>query len=98
MERSWIGVITMQESADVNAGVSRVIQIMNDYDLMKEDWDSIMEVGQFDGIRDPVAAIPSKVCFLCFACNTLAALFILCCAQLFAKNKENIVKFLSKSR
>ena len=35
--------------------------MMEDYDLTKEDWDSIIEVGQFEGQRDPVASIPSKV-------------------------------------
>ena len=34
---------------------------MENYDLTKEDWDSIIEVGQFEGQRDPVASIPSKV-------------------------------------
>ena len=41
-----------------------MIQVMEDYDLTKEDWDSIIEVGQFEGQKDPVAAIPSKVCVL----------------------------------
>ena len=36
--------------------------MMEEYDLTKEDWDSIIEVGQFEGQRDPVASIPSKVC------------------------------------
>ena len=35
--------------------------MMEDYDLTKEDWDAIIEVGQFEGQRDPVASIPSKV-------------------------------------
>jgi len=34
---------------------------MEGYDLTKEDWDSIIGVGQFEGQRDPVASIPSKV-------------------------------------
>lgn len=50
-----------QESAEISSGVSRVIQVMNEYDLTKEDWESIVEVGQFEGQRDPVASIPSKV-------------------------------------
>ena len=52
----------LQESDEISSGVSRVIQMMEDYDLTKEDWDSIIEVGQFEGQRDPVASIPSKVC------------------------------------
>ncbi|KAJ7371467.1 replication factor C subunit 1 [Desmophyllum pertusum] len=50
-----------QESDEISSGVSRVIQVMEDYDLTKEDWDSIIEVAQFEGQRDPVASIPSKV-------------------------------------
>lgn len=50
-----------QESDQINPGVSRVMQVMENYDLTKEDWDSIIEVGQFEGQRDPVASIPSKV-------------------------------------
>ena len=34
---------------------------MADYDLTKEDWEAVIEVGQFEGQRDPVASIPSKV-------------------------------------
>lgn len=53
--------LVAQDSTEINSGVSRVIQVMEDYDLTKEDWDSIIEVGQFEGQRDPVASIPSKV-------------------------------------
>ena len=53
---------SLQESDEISSGVSRVIQVMEDYDLTKEDWDSIIEVAQFEGQRDPVASIPSKVC------------------------------------
>ena len=42
---------------------------MEDYDLTKEDWDSIIEVGQFEGQRDPVASIPSKVRIFFFILN-----------------------------
>ncbi|CAH3146276.1 unnamed protein product [Porites lobata] len=53
--------LVAQDSTEINSGVSRVIQVMEDYDLTKEDWDSIIEVGQFEGQRDPVSSIPSKV-------------------------------------
>ena len=55
-------ISSCQESDEVSSGVSRVMKVMEDYDLTKEDWDSIIEVGQFEGHRDPVASIPSKVC------------------------------------
>ena len=38
--------------------------MMGDYDLTKEDWDSVIELGQFEGFKDPVASIPSKVCMV----------------------------------
>ncbi|XP_068736533.1 replication factor C subunit 1-like [Montipora capricornis] len=50
-----------QETSEISSGVSRVIQVMADYDLTREDWDSVIEVSQFEGHRDPVASIPSKV-------------------------------------
>ena len=43
---------------------AKFMKVMEEYDLKKEDWDSIIEVGQFEGQRDPVASIPSKVCTL----------------------------------
>ena len=51
-----------QESDQVSSGVGRVIGLMEQYNLTKDDWDSIVEVGHFEGRRDPLAAIPSKVC------------------------------------
>ena len=55
-------ILSCQESDEISSGVSRVMKVMEEYDLTKEDWDSIIEVGQFEGHRDPVASIPSKVC------------------------------------
>ena len=44
-------------------GVSKVLKVMDEYELtkVKDDWDSINEVGQFERQKDPVASIPSKV-------------------------------------
>lgn len=50
-----------QEPAEINPGVSRVIQVMADYDLTREDWECVLEVGQFEGQKDPIASIQSKV-------------------------------------
>ena len=47
--------------SNTKEGVAKVIQILESYDLTREDWDSIMEAGQFEGRRDPVSKIPSKV-------------------------------------
>ena len=54
-----------------------MIQVMEDYDLTKEDWDSVIEVGQFEGQRDPVASIPSKVC-TCLILNSMNSLLSEC--------------------
>ena len=45
-------------------GVSKVLKVMDEYELtkVKDDWDSIIEVGQFERQKDRVASIPSKVC------------------------------------
>lgn len=42
-------------------GVASVIKLLEAYDLTREDWDSIMEAGLFEGQRDPMTKIPSKV-------------------------------------
>lgn len=42
-------------------GVAGVIKLLEAYDLTREDWDSIMEAGLFEGQRDPMTKIPSKV-------------------------------------
>ena len=44
-------------------GVSKVLKVMDEYELtkVKDDWDSVIEVGQFERQKDPVASIPSKV-------------------------------------
>ena len=60
----------MQDSDDISSGVRRVIGLLDEYDLTKEDWDSIMEVGHFDGRKDPVASIPSKVNRLIICCRS----------------------------
>jgi len=39
----------------------RAMKLIEEYDLTKEDWDSIIELGQFEGQRDPVISIPLKV-------------------------------------
>ena len=43
--------------------MSKVLKVMDEYELtkVKDDWDSINEVGQFERQKDPVASIPSKV-------------------------------------
>ena len=42
--------------------MSKVLGVIAEYDLTKEDWDSIIQIGQFKGERNLVDCIPSKVC------------------------------------
>ena len=44
-------------------GVQPVIDTLVSYDLMKEDYDSLMEVGQWPETPDPLKQIDSKVGF-----------------------------------
>ncbi len=41
--------------------VSDVVQLLNDYDLTREDFDSILEVSQYQGNIEPMSAVPTKV-------------------------------------
>jgi len=41
-------------------GVPEVIKILNDYDLMKEDMDNILELNTWPGKGDPMAGVASK--------------------------------------
>ena len=54
-------VLFFQTTEDCSSKVSQVIEFMDSYHFVKEDWDSIMEVGQFDGKRKPQGDIDSKV-------------------------------------
>jgi len=62
LRKVLIRPLMTQESEEITSGVSKVMKVMEEYDLTKEDWDSIIEIGQFEVQRDPVASIPSKVC------------------------------------
>ena len=42
--------------------MSKGLKVIAEYDLTKEDWDSIVQIGQFKGERNLVDCIPSKVC------------------------------------
>ena len=47
-----------------NEGVSEVVSAMDAYDLVRDDWDSILELGQLKGRPDVASQIPSKVTFI----------------------------------
>ena len=42
-------------------GVSKVVAMMTTYDLVREDWDSIVDLNQFPGQPNKTSDIPSKV-------------------------------------
>ena len=42
-------------------GVPEVIQLMDDYDLVRDDVDNIMEVTQWPGMKDPMSKVETKV-------------------------------------
>lgn len=48
-------------------GVKDVISLMDTYDIIKEDFDNIMEITKWPNSRDPLSKLDSKVCFqFCF--------------------------------
>ena len=42
-------------------GVPEVIQMMDEYDIIKDDFDNIMEVTKWPNSKDPMASLSSKV-------------------------------------
>jgi replication factor C subunit 1 len=51
--------LDQENKEDVKRRVQQVIQLMDQYDLTKEDWDSVLEITQFDD--DISKLIPSNV-------------------------------------
>ncbi|XP_013404916.1 replication factor C subunit 1 [Lingula anatina] len=56
--RSSLTQPLVQGDAD---GVPDVIHMMDEYSLLREDFDNILEVTQWSGRKDPMASVPSKV-------------------------------------
>ena len=42
-------------------GVASVIGVMGEYDLLREDFDSIVELSAWPGMKDPMSLLDSKV-------------------------------------
>ena len=42
-------------------GVKEVVDLMNEYDLQREDFDNIMELSSWAGAKDPMSRVESKV-------------------------------------
>ncbi len=66
---------------DVNEAARKVIDVMDAYNLTREDWESVMEIGKLGSQSDIISSIPSKV-FLDFLRLSLS-LFLLSSFTLF---------------
>jgi len=42
-------------------GVTEVVTLMEEYDLLRDDYDNIIDITQWPGMRDPKAVIETKV-------------------------------------
>ncbi|XP_057310081.1 replication factor C subunit 1-like [Hydractinia symbiolongicarpus] len=51
----------LEKDADANAAAKEVIDLMDQYNLTREDWDSVMEIGKWGKESDDTAKIPTKV-------------------------------------
>ena len=45
-------------------GIPRVIQLMDDYDIIKDDYDNILEISKWPNSQDPLAHLDSMVRWL----------------------------------
>ena len=50
-------------------GVPEVISTLDAYDLLREDWDAIVELGHYKGRPEVTSLIPSKVCVCVCVCG-----------------------------
>ena len=50
-------------------GVPEVVEGLNEYNLTREDWDNLIEVGHYSGVRNVAAQIEPKVCSLIGSTN-----------------------------
>lgn len=50
--------------SDGMSGIPESLQAMHDYNLLREDLDSILELAMWPGQKDPMNMVESKVMFL----------------------------------
>ena len=43
-------------------GIPEVVEGLNEYNLNREDWDNLIEVGHYSGMRNIASQIEPKVC------------------------------------
>lgn len=46
---------------DGTDGVSKVVSLLDTYDLLREDFDSVIELTSWSGMKDPMSQVDSKV-------------------------------------
>ena len=51
----------VQKEAD---GVKEVISLMDKYDIIKDDFDNIMDITKWPNSKDPMSRLDTKVCCL----------------------------------
>ena len=44
-----------------NDGVGDVIDILDAYDLLREDYDNVLDISQWSHLKEPLAGVDSKV-------------------------------------
>ena len=49
------------QNTDANSAAKEVIDMMESYNLTREDWDSVMEIGKWGSEPDITSKIPTKV-------------------------------------
>ena len=54
-------LITFHQTKDANTSAKEVISMMESYNMTREDWDSVMEIGKWGNEPDITSKIPSKV-------------------------------------
>jgi replication factor C subunit 1 len=45
-----------------NDGIPEVIDLMDKYDIIKDDFDNILEITKWQNSEDPMSLLSSKVC------------------------------------
>jgi len=59
LRRALISPLT----SEGNDGVPAIIKLMNAYDLLRSDFDSVLELSSWPGMPDPMSLLDSKVYF-----------------------------------
>ena len=53
--------LTEPMASEGSEGVPKVIQLMDDYDITKDDYDNVLDISKWPNSKDPLAHLESKV-------------------------------------